>query len=642
MDNLQNFHFLYPLWLFALFPMAGLLWLIFNHKVADHAWSKIIDANLLPLLLNQGSTSQHGKLALWLLASAWFIGTLALANPVWEKKPRPVFQTNAARVIVFDLSRSMEIADLAPSRLARARFKIEDILRKKEEGQIGLVVFAGDAFTVVPLTRDADTIRSLLPSLMPKIMPIQGSRADLGLLKAAELLQQTGISHGEILLISDGVEGGLAQYAAQQIAAQGHTISVMAVGTEKGGAIPKVTDRQRNKIIVKLKPKTLQAVAEQGEGAYSLIQDNDDDLAILLTSAHKEGQDKANTPNNINSHDWKEQGPLLVLLLLPFAALAFRRGWLVSVTLVFFLSTQARPVQAFAWDDLWLRADQQADQAFQAGEFATASETAQDPMLRGNANYSQGNYEQAIESFSTVTGKNTVDALYNKANSLAKLGRYDEAIAAYNDVLKQQSNFSDATTNKKHIEILLKKQKEQQKQQQNKQDQQKSAEKGDKQTDKESKKQQEEEGEQQKNTSNKQQDAKESDSSDEEKKSTEQQNKAQDKAGKKDNAFDQASQDQEEKKDQQQEALEKEQAQQQTKQNPASASEQQDDNNKPSTSAEAIEKQAAKQLNREEKIAADQWLRRIPDNPGNLLQRKFKYQYQQRRAPEGTSGSNPW
>jgi Ca-activated chloride channel family protein len=648
-NNLQHFHFLHPLWLLSLLPMAGLLWLIFNHNVADNAWHKIIDQNLLPFLLNQGSASQQGKFALWLLAAAWLIGTLALANPVWEKKPQPVFQTNTARVIVFDLSRSMEIADLAPSRLTRARFKIEDILRKSKEGQIGLVVFAGDAFTAVPLTRDADTIRALLPSLIPKIMPIQGSRADLGLLKAAELLQQAGVNKGDILLISDGVEGDLAQQAAQQIAAQGHTISVMAVGTEKGGAIPNVTDSQHNTIIVKLEAKRLQAVAEQGGGAYSLIQDNDSDLDQLLIVTHK-GKKEQQGANNINSEAWHEQGPLLALLLLPFAALAFRRGWLLTLPLVFIISIQPRPVLALGWDDLWLRADQQADKAFRSGEFETASKVAQDPMLRGNAAYQQGDYQQAVDDFSTKTDTNT---LYNKGNALAKLGHYKDAIAAYDNALQQQPNFADATANKKHVAALLKKQEEEKKQQQNKKDDTKDDKKSDPSSEKKQDQQDKENKASDKQSDNKKDQQNESkqdqqDQQDQQGKQEGQEQKKQDsekKADKdsdnkaKENAFDKAAKEKKEEEKKEKSAQE-EQKTQQTQQ-AKTKNEPQQSNSKPSETT--IEKeQEAEQLSREEKIAADQWLRRIEDNPGDLLQRKFKYQYQQRQAPEGTRGSNPW
>jgi len=127
---LSQLHFLQPYWLLALIPLAAIWWLMIRSKVADSkAWAKIIDAKLLPLLLS-GSNEKHDSscyLGKSLLAIGWIIATLALADPVWEKVPRPVFQTNSARIIVLDLSSSMLIADLKPSRLARARFKIEDI-----------------------------------------------------------------------------------------------------------------------------------------------------------------------------------------------------------------------------------------------------------------------------------------------------------------------------------------------------------------------------------------------------------------------------------------------------------------------------------------------------------------------------------
>ncbi|KAG1658105.1 hypothetical protein GQR58_023145 [Nymphon striatum] len=173
----------------------------FHSASSSKAWDKIIDPNLLPILL-QGKNSGSAKFAKSLLALGWLITVIALADPVWEKIPRPIFQTNAARILVLDLSNSMLVDDLKPNRLARAKFKVEDILSLDEEGQTGLVLFAGDAFTASPLTRDTETIRSLLKILTPQLMPAQGSRADLGLLKAHELFKQAGIKNGQVLMIS--------------------------------------------------------------------------------------------------------------------------------------------------------------------------------------------------------------------------------------------------------------------------------------------------------------------------------------------------------------------------------------------------------------------------------------------------------
>ncbi len=282
---MNQIHFLHPLWLLSLIPLALLWWFSVRSKMSSSkTWEKVIDAKLLPLLLS-GSDEKHSQsesLAKWGLALIWFIATIALADPVWEKIPRPIFQTNSARVIVLDLSNSMQIADLKPSRIARARFKIEDILSgntsklgNEEEGQIGLVLFAGDAFTASPLTRDSETIRALLQVLSPDIMPSQGSRVDLGLKKAHELLTQAGVNNGQVLLIADGVsDQDLTLKEAEKLRKNGHKLSVLGVGTEIGGTLPQIKYQNGDRITVALDAEFLQEIAKAGGGKYHLISTN--------------------------------------------------------------------------------------------------------------------------------------------------------------------------------------------------------------------------------------------------------------------------------------------------------------------------------------------------------------------------------
>ena len=225
----EQFHFVYPLWLVALLPLGALIWLLRTGRTDDAAWRRVVDPDLLPLLLS-GDGGRGGRLALWLLGAGWLITVLALADPTWEKRPQPLFETQQARVIVLDLSRSMNASDLKPSRLFQARLKVEDILDRKDEGQTGLVVFAGDAFDVVPLTRDADTIRAMLRVLQPELMPVQGSRAARGLEQAGKLLQQAGVARGDILLITDGLQSDAAIDQARRLQRQGYRVSVRPQG----------------------------------------------------------------------------------------------------------------------------------------------------------------------------------------------------------------------------------------------------------------------------------------------------------------------------------------------------------------------------------------------------------------------------
>ena len=116
-----------------------------------------------------------------------------------------MYQQQSALVIALDLSRSMDAADIRPSRLVRARHKIADILRLRLEGQSALLVYAAGAFAVTPQTSDVDTILALLPVLETRMMPTQGTRADRAIAQALELFANSGQQQGDLLLVTDGV-----------------------------------------------------------------------------------------------------------------------------------------------------------------------------------------------------------------------------------------------------------------------------------------------------------------------------------------------------------------------------------------------------------------------------------------------------
>ncbi len=634
----EQFHFLQPQWLLALIPLALLVWFLRHAATGNNPWTRIIDVRLQPLLL-MGQTQRVSYLLLWLLGLGWLIATLSLADPVWEKQPRPLFQTSAARVIVLDLSRSMLNRDLKPSRLARARFKIEDILARDEEGQTGLVVFAGDAFTVTPLTRDADTLSALLKALDPELMPVQGSRADLGLQKAGELLQQAGLVNGQILLLADGVSGNKARDVAEDLHSKGYRVSVLGVGTENPEPLTNAQGelfRMQDGRLIRppLETDALKAVAEAGGGHYRRFSGNEGDIAALLASDTTMNTENPMT-DDLQGQDWQSRGPWLVVLLLPLAALAFRRGWLLSVVLVVGVLLPPQPAMAVGWDDLWQRPDQQASKALAEQDYDRASQVAKDPLLRGNAEYRRGNYEQALGAYSQASG--TI-ADYNRGNALAKLGRYEEAIAAYEKALKSApETMEDAQANKAAVEALLR-------QQQSDQSQEQQTEEG------ESSNEGDSEESQQSESSSQDQQAGSDESGEQSQQDTADQQEQQDKQDEMpqdtdENTFADAAK-----------ALEEEQADDDTaKEQEKTAGtagkkpvEEQADNNEPLSAPEQQTAQAddppvqTHTLSSEEQMAAEQWLRRIPDDPGGLLRRKFQYQYQRRAQREGTGSAQPW
>ena len=329
--NLSEFHFIRPYWLLAIFPYLIFLVLMLRNKLGQGGWSNVCDTELLPYILQEKSTSRS-RWPLTTGAIAGFIAIIAQAGPAWERLPTPVFRNESALVIALDLSRSMDAADVKPNRLTRARYKIADILKRRKDGQTALLVYAGDAFTVTPLTEDNDTINSQLSALTTSIMPVQGSDTVLALEMATDLFKQAGLQKGQILLITDGVNLDSTQDTVESLGP--YTLSILAVGTEDGAPIKTpgggfLKDRQGNIVIPKLDPGELKQLARSGGGQFQMITANDRDIETLLTAIDRMSEHQAKEEeNDLLLDHWEDRGPWLLLIVLPLAALSFRRGLL--------------------------------------------------------------------------------------------------------------------------------------------------------------------------------------------------------------------------------------------------------------------------------------------------------------------------
>jgi len=585
--NLELFHFIRPYWLFALLPLLIILWLLIHRHLSSGNWAKVCDPELLPhILIAQDKKRQ--KWPFYILAISGLLAIFALAGPTWERLPQPAFRDTGALVILLDLSRSMDATDLKPSRLVRARFKVADILKQRQEGQTALVVYAGNAFTVTPLTNDTETIASQLSVLETSIMPSQGSRADIALKKAIALLQQAGLQNGNILFITDDLNATLYKKAIQKL--KHYRISILGVGTREGSPIPLknggfLKDAQGAIVIPKLESSSLRKLAHLGGGIYQTIKNDDSDIKALATAYKTNILNNQKDNNKMTIDTWREQGPWLLLLLLPLAALGFRRGLLPVILFGFFLPIPQQ-VQAWEWKSLWFTPDQQASEAFEKGEMEKSADLFNNPEWKGAAQYKAGKYEQALKS---LEGLESADLWYNKGNALARLSRYPEAIEAYKKALELNPEHKDALYNKALVEKQLKKQQNQNSQDSKKQD---------------------------------------SDS----KKSSSQDSKKQDQAKEQQ---DQA----QEQQDQVQEQQDKNKAKEQQDKNKAK---EQQDKNKAKEQPDQVKEQPDKTKNtpNEAEQAKEQLLRQIPDDPGGLLRRKFKYQYQQQG--QQSEGEQAW
>jgi len=451
---IEALHFLRPDWFYAFIPLGVLLYLIRHNQSSHSSWQRICDPQLIPHILHRTNNTTR-RLPLFLALLAASITIVSLAGPVWKKLPTPVFTDTSALVIALDLSQSMNSNDLRPSRIARAKLKTQDLLAARKTGQTALIVFAARAYTVTPLTEDANTILNLLPTLETSLMPVQGSAADAALELAAQLFAQTGIEQGDVLLITDDASNIDIQ-TATQLREQGHRISVFATGTIDGAPIPLdsgsgyLTDQNGAIVIPVLARDTLRQLAMAGGGRYVELQNDDSDTAELTRfyAAKTIGADI--DPTDLSADTWREEGPWLLLLVIPLAALWFRRGWLACLA-VFFLPF-AEPVYALDGQNLWWSPDQKAQHQFNQGNHSQAAELFQRPDWKAAALYNTGNYLQAIKILDTL---DTSDAYYNKGNALAKLNRFHEAIKAYDEAIRRNENHHNARHNRLLVQQAL-------------------------------------------------------------------------------------------------------------------------------------------------------------------------------------------
>ena len=575
-QDLVSLHFLRPWWLcaLALLPLLGWWWRRRQRK--GSAWHAFVDPHLLPRLL-ESRGDRRSRIAPWLAAMGYVLAILALAGPSWRRSEQPLWQSQAPLVVALDLSSASLAADLPPSRLAQARAKLATLLRERVGGQIGLVAFAGDAFTVAPLTEDAANVALFLDALQPDVMPRDGQRASEAIEWSARLLQRAGARNGDIVVLTDHADD-VAINAASEAAAAGYRVSALGLGTEAGTVYRRVDGSIAN---ARLDAASLRKLAASGNGRYAAMSGDYSDLHALGVLDPRAADAIGGSGSGLT---WRDEGYWLLPPLMLLALLAFRRR--SGGALVLVLLCAGLPLHTAQAQGVWRRADQ--------AEYAR--------IQRGNEAYRKGDFKAAAQQYEDV---DNATAHYNRGNALAKEGQYQQAIDAYDEALRRQPGMADAIANRRAVEAAMKRQQQSsskpgsQKSQgkQNGQSQPQSGQPskpGDPKTDsaqqpppKQDAQQRKNDQQQSRNTEAKPQDAK---------------------------AQQQADQAQRERM---QRALE----QQARKQD-----------GKPPAQEPARAKETPEQ--RERRLANEAWLKRVPDDPGGLLRAKFRLEYE-RRVSQG-------
>ena len=444
-------HWFRPEWLLALPLLGWLLWKLWHRQKRAGRWQMILPAAFQPVLLS-GGNGRDSKLPWIALGLAWLLALLALLGPSWQRVEQSTQKPADPLVVMLELTPDMLATDSSPNRLEQARRKLYDLLQSRNDAQTAVIVYAGSAHTLVPLSDDLATSRNLLEALKPSIMPQPGHRADLAVVKALELLNQGALGQGRLLLIGSSLSEQEREGIRQALGSHTAQLLMLGVGSREGAPVVDengqlLKDNQGAILLPRLDSPGLRAFAMDVGGRYRQVRLDDNDLRGLgLLDGPQHLRDNAQTQR---LDTWADQGYWLLLPLLLLAACAGRRGWLFCLPLLFMLP---QPGYAFSFTDLWLRADQQGQRLLEQKKPLQAVEHFKDPMWQGLALYQAGDYAAAALRFAEV---NSASAHYNRGNALAMSGELEAAIDAYEQALELQPDVSAAAQNKALIESLL-------------------------------------------------------------------------------------------------------------------------------------------------------------------------------------------
>lgn len=440
----ENLWFMRPDWLYGFIPIALILvFFVITFKQREQ-WKESYAKHLLPFITIKGTKRQFfiPKILLLILLSLMI---LAMAGPTWEQIEKPGQKTEAALVILLDMSRSMLADDIQPNRIERAKLKLKDFLNAKPNSKIALVAYAGTAHNVVPFSKDYKTIIRQMEALRPDIMPVRGSNLNEAMDMADTLLNKI-IAPSTILLMTDNISQSDVQRIAQTAT---HThMEIMAIATPNGGTIPVgnrvLQDKKGNTVIPRLDVINLdQATALDNVNVITVTLD-DSDVKILATRVRQNLEFTIDLENA--EEEWKDFGYWLLLPMLFITILWFRRGWKVHWIWLLFISISmgCNDAGEFRLEDQFFTKDQKGQLLYNKGEKEKAAEMYESGGLKGNAYYEMGDLEKAAEAYSTDVSP---EGFYNLGVVYTEMGDLEAAQQAFETALELDPELKPAGNN---------------------------------------------------------------------------------------------------------------------------------------------------------------------------------------------------
>lgn len=274
---MEMFRFAHPeyFWGFWLIPVLTLFF-IFSRILRKRALKKFGDLEIISQLMPSASGFRPVfKFLLLMLALSAFI--LGAARPQFGSKLQTVKREGVEIIIALDVSNSMMAEDIKPNRLERSKRAIDRLISRLKNDKIGLIVFAGEAYTQLPITSDYTSAQLFLNSVSTEIVPRQGTAIGAAINLATRSFTPNPESSKAIIVITDGENHeDDAVGTAQQAAQQGIVVHTIGMGLPQGAPIPVTRggqtdyrrDREGNVVITRLDEVMLEKISASGNGIY--------------------------------------------------------------------------------------------------------------------------------------------------------------------------------------------------------------------------------------------------------------------------------------------------------------------------------------------------------------------------------------
>lgn len=414
------------LFLLAILPVliAFYIYAIIRKKKAI---KKMGNPELISMLMPDVSPKRQ-HLKFWLLFGAIAVVIFVIAGPQFGSKLETVKRNGVEIMVCLDVSNSMLAEDVTPNRLEKAKQMLAKLTDGFTNDKIGLIVFAGEAYTQLPITSDYISAKMFLSSINPSMVTSQGTAIGTAINLAVRSFTPSETSDKAIILITDGENHeDDAVGAAKKAAEKGIHVNIVGIGLPKGSPIPLggsndfMKDKEGNVVVTKLNEQMCQEIASAGDGMY--VRADNTNSALRALEKEIEKMNKSELDSKVYS-EYNEQFQTLAwvalfLLLIEFFVMdrknrIFRKVKLFSFIAMIFLSTG----------------------------LASAQKAERKNVREGNKLYTKEKYTESEIAYrkSLEVNPKSIEGNYNLGNSLYKQGKYDEAAKQYQQTIAQEAD----------------------------------------------------------------------------------------------------------------------------------------------------------------------------------------------------------